>query len=279
MWKADILEWLGFQDGQGWPWSHCHKRFNTQWGIVSLQWVTACTNSDIVLAGPGQLKCAEFEKAVQDYIFWAHTCGLGFDEVHLLNMWVGSFTKTFFRWALSKLVWMTLIALGFSHQLQYDRALHTTTYVTSLVSTWLGFMSFNDPTTVQRYSYYSEHSHLQLKVTCSQSWTGFLRAGAQHLYLAKLFHSAPESMHIFSTNLPPAIEIKIFNWYHLCNQLNQHILPRHQWLCHQEYCVPSGNVGWDNLWQWCHALAEQAGRRAHWGPNSAQWPNCGHAIK
>jgi hypothetical protein len=49
-------------------------------------WVTVCTNCDIVLAAPEQLKCAKFEKAVQDNIFWAHMCRLGFDEVHLLNV-------------------------------------------------------------------------------------------------------------------------------------------------------------------------------------------------
>ena len=50
-------------------------------------WVTVRTNGDVVLTGLKQLKCAEFEKAVRDDIFWARTCGLGFDEVHLLNVW------------------------------------------------------------------------------------------------------------------------------------------------------------------------------------------------
>ena len=52
-------------------------------------WVTAHTHINVILAGPEQLKCAEFEKAVRDNIFWARTCGLGFNEV-------GSFAKTGF---------------------------------------------------------------------------------------------------------------------------------------------------------------------------------------
>ena len=56
-------------------------------------WVTACTNGDVIPTGPKQLKCANFEKAVWDDIFWARTCGLGFVEVHLLNVWGQQFHK------------------------------------------------------------------------------------------------------------------------------------------------------------------------------------------
>ena len=36
-------------------------------------WVTVHTSGNVVLAGPEQFKCAEFEKAVQDNIFWTRT--------------------------------------------------------------------------------------------------------------------------------------------------------------------------------------------------------------
>lgn len=65
-------------------------------------WVTARTTGNVILAGPEQRK--EFEKAVRDDIFWARVCGLGFYEVHLLNVWGRAFAKTFYRWALSRLV-------------------------------------------------------------------------------------------------------------------------------------------------------------------------------
>lgn len=67
-------------------------------------WVTVRTNGDIVPAGPEQLKCAEFEKAVRDDIFWARTCGLGFDEVHLLNVWGRQFRKDFLQMGFVRLV-------------------------------------------------------------------------------------------------------------------------------------------------------------------------------
>jgi hypothetical protein len=65
-------------------------------------WVTARTHGNVVLAGPEQLTCAEFEKAVRDDIFWARTCGLGFDEVHLLNVWGRQFRKDFLQMGFVK---------------------------------------------------------------------------------------------------------------------------------------------------------------------------------
>ena len=41
----------------------------------------------VVVAGPEQLKLKEFEQALLDDVFWARVCGLGFDKVHLLNVW------------------------------------------------------------------------------------------------------------------------------------------------------------------------------------------------
>ena len=72
-------------------------------------WVTVCTSGNIILTGPKQLKCAEFEMTIQDDIFWAHTCGLGFVEC----VGLAGFAKTSFRWASSKLISMTPTALGF----------------------------------------------------------------------------------------------------------------------------------------------------------------------
>ena len=65
-------------------------------------WVTAHTHINVILAGPEQLKCAEFEKAVRDDIFWARTCSLGFDEVHLLNVWCWQFRKDFLQMGFCK---------------------------------------------------------------------------------------------------------------------------------------------------------------------------------
>ena len=64
--------------------------------------MTVRTNGNVVLAGPEQLKCAKFEKAVRDDIFWARTCGLGFDEVHLLNVWGRQFRKDFLQMGFVK---------------------------------------------------------------------------------------------------------------------------------------------------------------------------------
>ena len=65
-------------------------------------WVTARTTGNVILAGPEQLKCKEFEKAVRDNIFWARVCGLGFDEVHLLNVWGPCFRKDFLQMGFVK---------------------------------------------------------------------------------------------------------------------------------------------------------------------------------
>ena len=58
-------------------------------------WTTARTKPNIILTGPEQLKCAEFEKALRDEEFFTRVCGTGFDEVHLLNTWGASFRKDF----------------------------------------------------------------------------------------------------------------------------------------------------------------------------------------
>ena len=65
-------------------------------------WVTARAQGNVILAGPEQLKSAEFEKAVRDDVFWARTCGLGFDEVHLLNVWGRQFHKDFLQMGFVK---------------------------------------------------------------------------------------------------------------------------------------------------------------------------------
>jgi hypothetical protein len=56
-------------------------------------WVTVYLQGNIIIAGPEQLKSKKFKKTVIDYIFWAWTCELGFDEVHLLNVWGPHFQK------------------------------------------------------------------------------------------------------------------------------------------------------------------------------------------
>jgi len=60
-------------------------------------WLTARSHGNVIVAGPEQLKSKEFEKAVLDEVFWARTCGLGFDEIHLLNVWGPSFRKDFLQ--------------------------------------------------------------------------------------------------------------------------------------------------------------------------------------
>ena len=56
-------------------------------------WVTARTHGNVIVAGPEQLKSKEFEKSVLSNEFWVQTCSLGFDEVHLLNIWGPHFRK------------------------------------------------------------------------------------------------------------------------------------------------------------------------------------------
>jgi hypothetical protein len=65
-------------------------------------WVTAQSQGNIIVAGPEQLKTKEFEKTVIDDVFWARTCGLGFDEVHLLNVWGPRFRKDFLQMGFVK---------------------------------------------------------------------------------------------------------------------------------------------------------------------------------
>jgi superfamily II DNA helicase RecQ len=65
-------------------------------------WVTVRTHGNIIVAGPEQLKSKEFKKTVLNDIFWACTCGLGFDEVHLLNVWGPQFWKNFLQMGFVK---------------------------------------------------------------------------------------------------------------------------------------------------------------------------------
>jgi superfamily II DNA helicase RecQ len=64
--------------------------------------VTIRAHGNVVVAGPEQLKSKEFEKALLDNAFWAHTCGLGFDEVHILNVWGPQFRKDFLEMGFVK---------------------------------------------------------------------------------------------------------------------------------------------------------------------------------
>lgn len=48
-------------------------------------WEVARTKPNVTLAGPEQLKSADFEKAFRDDDFYDRICGTGFDEVHLLK--------------------------------------------------------------------------------------------------------------------------------------------------------------------------------------------------
>ena len=59
-------------------------------------------NGNVIVAGPEQLECNEFEKAVRDDKFWARMCGLGFDEVQLLNVWGPQFRKDFLQMGFVK---------------------------------------------------------------------------------------------------------------------------------------------------------------------------------
>ena len=60
---------------------------------------------NIIIAGPEQLKSKKFKKTVIDYIFWAWTCELGFDEVHLLNVWGPHFQKKI--WFMYMVLWLS----------------------------------------------------------------------------------------------------------------------------------------------------------------------------
>jgi superfamily II DNA helicase RecQ len=65
-------------------------------------WVTARMRGNVIVAGPEQLKSKEFEKSVLSDEFWARTCGLRFDEVHLLNIWGPCFRKDFLQMGFVK---------------------------------------------------------------------------------------------------------------------------------------------------------------------------------
>jgi superfamily II DNA helicase RecQ len=65
-------------------------------------WVTVRANGNTIVAGPEQLKSKEFEQALLDEVFWARVCGLGSDEVHLLNVWGPRFCKDFLQMGLVK---------------------------------------------------------------------------------------------------------------------------------------------------------------------------------
>jgi superfamily II DNA helicase RecQ len=65
-------------------------------------WVTTRTQGNVIVAGPEQLKSKEFEKSVLSNEFWARTCGLRFDEVHLLNIWGPRFRKDFLQMGFVK---------------------------------------------------------------------------------------------------------------------------------------------------------------------------------
>lgn len=65
-------------------------------------WVAVRANGNTIVAGPEQLKLKEFEQALLDDVFGAHVCGLGFDEVHLLNVWGPRFRKDFLQMGFVK---------------------------------------------------------------------------------------------------------------------------------------------------------------------------------
>ena len=65
-------------------------------------WVTVRSQGNVIVAGPEQLKSKEFERTVINDVFWARTCGLGFNEVHLLNVWGPRFRKDFLQMGLVK---------------------------------------------------------------------------------------------------------------------------------------------------------------------------------
>jgi hypothetical protein len=65
-------------------------------------WVTARKGVTVVVAGPEQLKSDKFEKALRDEAFFDRCCGVGFDEVHLLNIWGPRFRKDFLQMGFVK---------------------------------------------------------------------------------------------------------------------------------------------------------------------------------
>ncbi|KAF4596164.1 hypothetical protein EYR40_008154 [Pleurotus pulmonarius] len=58
-------------------------------------WQTARKSFSVIISGPEQLRSREFASALDDDDFSRRICGVGFDEVHLLNSWGRSFRKDF----------------------------------------------------------------------------------------------------------------------------------------------------------------------------------------
>ncbi|KAG9224183.1 hypothetical protein CCMSSC00406_0006851 [Pleurotus cornucopiae] len=58
-------------------------------------WDIARNYPHVIVAGPEQLKSKAFERSLAVKGFYDRICGLGFDEVHLLNSWGRAFRKDF----------------------------------------------------------------------------------------------------------------------------------------------------------------------------------------
>lgn len=65
-------------------------------------WVTSRKAVNVIVAGPEQLTTDEFEKSLRDKYFYDRCCGVGFDEVHLLNVWGPQFRKDFLQMGFVK---------------------------------------------------------------------------------------------------------------------------------------------------------------------------------
>ncbi|KAJ7480358.1 P-loop containing nucleoside triphosphate hydrolase protein [Mycena galericulata] len=65
-------------------------------------WLTARKGVNVVVAGPEQLKSDKFELALRDDMFFNRCCGVGFDEVHLLNVWGPRFRQDFLQMGFVK---------------------------------------------------------------------------------------------------------------------------------------------------------------------------------
>ncbi|KAJ7456198.1 P-loop containing nucleoside triphosphate hydrolase protein [Mycena latifolia] len=65
-------------------------------------WLSARQGINVIVAGPEQLKSDEFEHALRDDKFFNRSCGVGFDEVHLLNVWGPQFRQDFLQMGFVK---------------------------------------------------------------------------------------------------------------------------------------------------------------------------------
>ncbi|KAJ7720543.1 P-loop containing nucleoside triphosphate hydrolase protein [Mycena metata] len=65
-------------------------------------WVTARKDVNVLVAGPEQLKSDNFAKALADEHFFNRCCGVGFDEIHLLNVWGPRFRQDFLQMGFIK---------------------------------------------------------------------------------------------------------------------------------------------------------------------------------